>query len=52
MIFFLAIVLLAILAFSAQADGKPIQKEDVVATIVVILMAVGILVLGKVIQML
>ncbi|MEZ4686198.1 MAG: hypothetical protein R3B47_09065 [Bacteroidia bacterium] len=50
MIFFLVIILLAILAFSARADEKPIRKEDISVALVVVLVTLGLLGLGKIIQ--
>lgn len=50
MIFFLAIIILAILAFSVQADGKSLSKEDVNVAIIVVIGTIALLAIGKLVQ--
>ena len=50
MIFFLAIVLIAILVFSSQADGNSISKEDIQVAVVVVVGTLLLLGLGKALQ--
>ncbi|MFK7971515.1 MAG: hypothetical protein AB8F95_14185 [Bacteroidia bacterium] len=52
MIFFLIIIILAILAFSAQADGKKIERQDISVAIGVTVGTFVLIAVGRAIQIL